>query len=131
MRRLLAVAIVLATSLAVSVSQAAAQSPQPSAGCSRTPMAERFIASFPVDGVQRTALVNVPAAASGGKPLPLTFMFHGAGGNALGTESSTGLTQAATRYGFIVVGYVVMPEHIHLLISEPNRGTPSTVRLRS
>ena len=31
------------------------------------------------------------------------------------------------RYGFSLVGYVVMPEHIHLLISEPARGTPSTV----
>ncbi|PYV83100.1 MAG: hypothetical protein DMG93_09645 [Acidobacteria bacterium] len=41
------------------------------------------------------------------------------------------LEQVRLRYGFIVVGYVVMPEHIHLLISEPNRGTPSTVRLRS
>jgi len=25
------------------------------------------------------------------------------------------------------VGYVLMPEHIHLLISEPEKGTPSTV----
>ncbi|MGA8109971.1 MAG: transposase, partial [Acidobacteriaceae bacterium] len=25
------------------------------------------------------------------------------------------------RYEFFVVGYVVMPEHIHLLISEPKR----------
>jgi putative transposase len=24
-------------------------------------------------------------------------------------------------------GYVVMPEHVHLLISEPKKGTPSTV----
>jgi putative transposase len=31
------------------------------------------------------------------------------------------------RYLFVVVGYVVMPDHIHLLISEPERGTPSTV----
>ncbi len=23
------------------------------------------------------------------------------------------------RYGFVVVGYVVMPEHVHLLVSEP------------
>jgi REP element-mobilizing transposase RayT len=28
---------------------------------------------------------------------------------------------------FRVVGYVVMPEHFHLLISEPGRGTPSLV----
>jgi putative transposase len=28
---------------------------------------------------------------------------------------------------FRLIGYVVMPEHVHLLISEPNRGTPSDV----
>jgi putative transposase len=28
---------------------------------------------------------------------------------------------------FSLVGYVVMPEHIHLLIGEPASGTPSTV----
>ena len=37
------------------------------------------------------------------------------------------LEEARQRYGFVVVGYVVMPEHIHLLISEPEQGTPSTV----
>ena len=31
------------------------------------------------------------------------------------------------RYQFALVGYVVMPEHVHLLISEPKRGTPSVV----
>ena len=34
---------------------------------------------------------------------------------------------ARQRYGFVVVGYVAMPDHIHLLISGPERGTPSTV----
>ena len=29
--------------------------------------------------------------------------------------------------GFHLIGYVVMPEHVHLLISEPKQGTPSTV----
>ncbi len=29
--------------------------------------------------------------------------------------------------GFHLIGYVVMPEHMHLLMSEPPRGTPSTV----
>jgi putative transposase len=29
--------------------------------------------------------------------------------------------------GFHLIGYVVMPEHVHLLISEPKEGTPSTV----
>jgi len=28
---------------------------------------------------------------------------------------------------FRLIGYVVMPEHVHLLMSEPKRGTPSTV----
>jgi len=35
--------------------------------------------------------------------------------------------QVRCRYQFIVVGYVLMPEHIHLLISEPARGRVSTV----
>src|ERR1700722_3650043 len=31
------------------------------------------------------------------------------------------------RYRFMVVGYVIMPEHVHLLFSEPERGDPSVV----
>ena len=37
------------------------------------------------------------------------------------------LGEVRDRYGFSLVGYVVMPDHIHLLISEPAKGTPSTV----
>ena len=37
------------------------------------------------------------------------------------------LGEVRDRYGFSLVGYVVMPNHIHLLLSEPARGTPSTV----
>jgi putative transposase len=37
------------------------------------------------------------------------------------------LEQIRQRHRFVVVGYVVMPDHIHLLISEPEQGTPSTV----
>jgi putative transposase len=37
------------------------------------------------------------------------------------------LEQARQRYQFVVVGYVVMPEHFHLLISEPEKGDPSVV----
>jgi putative transposase len=29
--------------------------------------------------------------------------------------------------GIRLLGYVVMPEHVHLLMSEPKKGTPSTV----
>jgi putative transposase len=39
----------------------------------------------------------------------------------------TVLEQVRRRYRCVVVGYVVMPEHFHLLISEPQKGTPSTV----
>lgn len=37
------------------------------------------------------------------------------------------LEEVRQRYRFVAVGYVVMPDHIHLLIGEPERGTPSTV----
>ena len=39
----------------------------------------------------------------------------------------TVLEEVRPRYAFVVLGYVVMPEHFHLLVSEPQRGTPSTV----
>ena len=37
------------------------------------------------------------------------------------------LDEVRQRYRFRLVGYVVMPDHVHLLISEPEQGTPSTV----
>jgi REP element-mobilizing transposase RayT len=37
------------------------------------------------------------------------------------------LGQVRDRYAFSLVGYVIMLEHVHLLISEPVKGTPSTV----
>jgi REP-associated tyrosine transposase len=37
------------------------------------------------------------------------------------------LEQVRRQYRFVVVSYVVMPEHVHLLLSEPERGDPSTV----
>jgi putative transposase len=37
------------------------------------------------------------------------------------------LEEVRIRYGFKVVGYVVMPEHVHLLMSEPDRADPSVV----
>jgi len=37
------------------------------------------------------------------------------------------LEQVRRRFHFVVVGYVVMPEHVHLLLSEPERGNPSVV----
>jgi putative transposase len=37
------------------------------------------------------------------------------------------LEETRQRYRFVVVGYVLLPDHIHLLLSEPEQGTPSTV----
>jgi REP-associated tyrosine transposase len=50
----------------------------------------------------------------------------------LGTAWNRGLfvhvlEQVRRRYRFVLVGYVVMPEHVHLLVSEPERGDPSVV----
>ena len=37
------------------------------------------------------------------------------------------LERVRRKAGFRLLGYVVMPEHVHLLMSEPPQGTPSTV----
>jgi len=37
------------------------------------------------------------------------------------------LEQARRKYRFVVHGYVVMPEHVHWLITEPEEGDPSVV----
>lgn len=37
------------------------------------------------------------------------------------------LGRVRNRYEFALVGYVIMPEHVHLLISEPKRRTLSIV----
>jgi putative transposase len=36
------------------------------------------------------------------------------------------LERVRRRYRLVVLGYVVMPEHVHLLVSEPQRNTLST-----
>jgi putative transposase len=50
----------------------------------------------------------------------------------LGTASRrdlflTVLERVRRRYRLVVIGYVVMPEHFHLLITEPQIGDPSVV----
>lgn len=37
------------------------------------------------------------------------------------------LEEVRARYEFDIAGYVVMPEHFHLLITEPKHGTPPLV----
>jgi len=40
-------------------------------------------------------------------------------------RSLLGYDRSLRSYAIKVIGYVVMPEHVHLLISEPKHGTPS------
>jgi len=35
------------------------------------------------------------------------------------------LDEVRSRFRFLLLGYVVMPEHVHLLVSEPKEGNPS------
>ena len=37
------------------------------------------------------------------------------------------LDQVRSRFRFLLIGYVVMPEHVHLVMSEPKKGNPSKV----
>ncbi len=37
------------------------------------------------------------------------------------------LREVRKKYGFVLVGYAAMPEHVHLLIGESKKGAPSTV----
>jgi len=37
------------------------------------------------------------------------------------------LEQVRRSYKFVIIGYVVMPEHVHLLLCEPERSNPSVV----
>jgi putative transposase len=37
------------------------------------------------------------------------------------------MEQIRQRRQFVVLGYVLMPEHVHLLFTEPERGNPSLV----
>ena len=50
----------------------------------------------------------------------------------LGTAHARGvflelLEEVRRRFCFDVIGYVVMPEHVHLLLGEPEKGNPSRV----
>ena len=42
------------------------------------------------------------------------------------TRFEEALERTRVRYVFCVVGYVVMPEHVHLLLSEPQQGILAT-----
>src|SRR3989442_4359546 len=96
------VGLMAAVATAVGAQPAVAKAPQASSGCQKAPPPyRRFVATIGVHGVQRTALVNVPPGQPARKPLPLVLMFHGAGSDGRGTESSIGLSAVGNRYGVI------------------------------
>jgi len=43
------------------------------------------------------------------------------------TRFVTELARVRREYHFLLAGHVVMPNHVHLLMSEPKKGSPSTV----
>jgi putative transposase len=61
----------------------------------------------------------------------VTFSCHARDPLLADPHSRDAFEQALERvrqwYGFYVCGYVIMPEHVHLLISEPERSTLSRV----
>jgi polyhydroxybutyrate depolymerase len=56
-----------------------------------------------VGGLQRSYLLRLPTSREPGRVLPLVFVFHGAGGDAIGMERHAALTESATARGYAVV----------------------------
>jgi REP element-mobilizing transposase RayT len=46
-------------------------------------------------------------------------------------QSEQALEQARRQYRMYVIGYVVMPEHVHMLVTEPERGRLALKQLSS
>jgi hypothetical protein len=67
------------------------------------------------DSLVAEACALSPAVAAGGKRFWIRR-------NAA-TSSLKSLERVRQKYCFVVIGYVVMPEHFHLLLSEPEKGT--------
>lgn len=102
--------LALLTTLALALLSAAADSEtpphasgSPSSACSPAKQRGRFFITLPVDGVQRSALVNVPPRSDGTRPLPVVLVFHGASSTGPATEEHLGLSQIGNRYGFVAV----------------------------
>jgi polyhydroxybutyrate depolymerase len=99
----LAAGLLLASTVTTLLSPAGPVDAQPSSGCDQANVKHRFVARLLVDGVRRTALVNVPMGERAGAPLPLVLMFQGAGSDGRATEFSTGMSDLGDRDGFVAV----------------------------
>lgn len=60
-------------------------------------------ASLQYGGVERTYIVHLPSAYSGGDELPVLFVFHGGGGEGAGMARVTHMSDVADERGFIAV----------------------------
>jgi polyhydroxybutyrate depolymerase len=56
-----------------------------------------------VAGATRSYLLHRPTSRAAAQPIPLLFVFHGAGGSGANIARHTGLTEAATARGYAVV----------------------------
>lgn len=54
-------------------------------------------------GLQRTFVLHAPSSLRADGPTALVIVLHGGGGTGWGIERSTGFSQMADRYGFVVV----------------------------
>ncbi len=62
---------------------------------------ERWV-RLPVGGRERLALIHLPPASVGSRPLPLVLVLHGGGENAEMAQRNTAFSARADKLGFIV-----------------------------
>jgi polyhydroxybutyrate depolymerase len=95
----LALLAALAVALVGAPPGRAASTPAP---CATAPAAGTYDVNVPSGGLQRSALVHVPATIPAGTPAPLLLALHGAYGTGPGMESYSGFSNLADTNDFIV-----------------------------
>jgi polyhydroxybutyrate depolymerase len=91
----------VAAALAFALSGPASAATAPTA-CASAPVAGTYNVTVTSGGLQRTALVHVPAALPAGAPAPLLLALHGAYGNGPGMQTYSGFSALADADDFIV-----------------------------
>ncbi len=93
-----------AATIALIAIAALAPSAQAQTGtCTSPGRTGRFFVTLTVDGVQRSALVNVPPSADGSTRLPVVLVYHGASSTGPATEAHLAISAIGDRYGFVAV----------------------------
>ncbi|MDQ6778354.1 MAG: hypothetical protein M3071_19520 [Actinomycetota bacterium] len=98
---ILAFSATLALALAGALPGRAAGASLPAA-CGTPPPAGTYVVNVFSGGLQRSALVHVPAAIPANVPVPLVLVLHGAYGSGPGMESYSGFSNVADTDDFIV-----------------------------